>query len=72
MCWGGCDERHRPCRFGLYDGNIHPEQMLTMPYVRLHIRNYLGGVLAEEEFGTFPALSTGKSNFFETDIKIEN
>ena len=39
--------------FGLYDGNIHPEQMLTMPYVRRHIRDYLGGVLAAESLELF-------------------
>jgi tRNA(adenine34) deaminase len=39
--------------FGLYDVNIHPEQMLAMPYVRRHIRDYLGGILAVESLDLF-------------------
>jgi tRNA(adenine34) deaminase len=34
--------------YGLADNWIKPGAMLEMPYVRRHIRNYLGGVLAEE------------------------
>ena len=34
--------------FALPDHNIMPAQMLEMPYVRRHIRHYLGGVLQQE------------------------
>jgi tRNA(adenine34) deaminase len=34
--------------YALPDRWINPGQMLEMPYVRRHIRLYLGGVLAEE------------------------
>ncbi len=34
--------------FGLADKNINPSQMLAMPYVRRHIKNYVGGVLEAE------------------------
>lgn len=34
--------------FALADKNIHPEAMLEMPYVKRHIKHYLGGVLRLE------------------------
>ena len=34
--------------FALGDKNISPAQMLEMPYVKRHIKNYLGGVLEAE------------------------
>jgi tRNA(adenine34) deaminase len=34
--------------YSLADHNIHPEQMLAIPYVRKHIKNYLGGILEAE------------------------
>jgi tRNA(adenine34) deaminase len=39
--------------FGAYDTNIHPESMLEIPYVRRHIKTYLGGILADESLGLF-------------------
>lgn len=34
--------------FALADKNINPAQMLENPYVRRHIKNYVGGVLEAE------------------------
>ena len=34
--------------YGLEDNWIKPREMLNIDYVRAHIRNYVGGVLAEE------------------------
>ncbi|MDP2994199.1 MAG: nucleoside deaminase [Anaerolineales bacterium] len=54
--------------FGLYDGNIHPEQMLTIPYVRRHIRDYLGGVLAAESLELFRRFRREGIRFFSTSV----
>ena len=53
--------------FALYDVNIHPEQMLTMPYVRRHIRDYLGGVLAAQSLELFRRFRPA-DRFFGTDL----
>lgn len=34
--------------FAASDKNIHPAQMLEMPYVKRHIKNYRGGILEAE------------------------
>jgi tRNA(adenine34) deaminase len=52
--------------FALYDGNIHPEQMLTMPFVRRHIRNYLGGILAAESLELFRRFRREDIRFLST------
>ena len=54
--------------FALYDGNIHPEQMLAMPFVRRHIRNYLGGILAAESLGLFRRFRREDIRFLSTDL----
>jgi tRNA(adenine34) deaminase len=54
--------------FGLYDGNIHPEQMLTMPFVRRHIRNYLGGILAAESLELFRGFRREDIRFLSTSV----
>jgi tRNA(adenine34) deaminase len=52
--------------FALYDGNIHPEQMLTMPFVRRHIRDYLGGILAAESLELFRRFRREDIRFLST------
>ena len=54
--------------FGLYDVNIHPEQMLAMPYVRRHIRDYLGGVLATESLELFRRYRQQDAPFFSLSV----
>ena len=56
--------------FGLYDVNIHPEQMLAMPYVRRHIRDYLGGVLAEESLELFHRFRRQDVPFFSLSTTV--
>jgi tRNA(adenine34) deaminase len=54
--------------FALYDANIHPEQMLTMPYVRRHIRDYLGGFMAAESLELFRRFRRDDICFFSTNF----
>ena len=54
--------------FGLYDINIHPEQMLAMPYVQRHIRNYLGGVLSMESLDLYRRFRPDEIRFFGTSF----
>ena len=37
--------------YGMPDNWIKPHSMLNMEYVRRHIKNYLGGILAEQSAG---------------------
>ena len=53
--------------FALYDQNIHPELMLTMPFVKRHIRNYLGGILALESLELFRRFRREDIHFFSTN-----
>jgi len=53
--------------FALADCNIHPEQMLEMPYVRRHIRDYLGGILAAESRELFRRFRPQEIMFFESN-----
>jgi tRNA(adenine34) deaminase len=52
--------------FALYDGNIRPEQMLAMPFVRRHIRDYLGGILAAESLELFRRFRREDIRFLST------
>lgn len=54
--------------FALYDENIHPEQMLAMPFVRRHIRNYLGGILAAESLELFRRFQREDVRYLSTGV----
>ncbi len=57
--------------FGLEDNWIKPSRMLAIDYVRRHIRNYIGGVLAEESARLWEHSSWNELSLLRDGIRSE-